>query len=347
MFFQGNRRLLFLILGATILLAAVFLIVKFRAAPSSISDETQRSIEQEIKFGAINGAPVNESLAQSRPLAVMIENHPDARPQSGLSKADVVYEALAEGGITRFLAIFQSREADQIGSVRSAREYFAQIADEWGALYAHVGGSNEAIAQIKKGLYKNLDDANEYYNGDFFPRRKDRSEPHHIFTSTEKLQELIAFHKYSNVANFQPWEFKDDSPIATSTVSKISIDFSRPGYEAGWEYDPLSNSYKRLQYFEPHIDEASKQQITAKTVIIQIVEVTPVPKDPLLQINIDLISGGRAIIFQDGIYFDGKWRKESGRTRFYDLLGQEIKFNRGPIWVELLPEDKVVTLKLR
>ena len=308
----------------------------------------------EVKYFAINGEEVSEEVSKLRPLAIMVENHPDARPQSGLSDADIVYEALAEGGITRFLALYQSKDVDTIGSVRSAREYYAQIADEWGALYAHVGGSNEVIAQINKGVYKNLDDANEYYNFEFFPRRKDKYEPHHIFTSTEKLRELIRFHQFSNIANFQPWIFKDDSPSfakamegklpTSSVVSNISIDFSRPGYEVGWEYDSSNNVYKRLQYFEPHIDESSGRQIMAKNIVIQIVDVTPVPRDPLLSVDVDLTSGGRAMVFMDGKVIESVWKKESYRTRFYDSSNFEIKFNRGPIWVELVPKEKQIGL---
>lgn len=289
---------------------------------------------------AINGNKILGRLVAIRPAAVMVENHPDARPQSGLFQADIVYEALAEGGITRFLALFQSTDAREIGPVRSAREYFAQIADEWGALYAHVGGSSEVIAQLKNNQYKNLADANEYYNGEFFPRRKNKLEPHHIFTSTEKLRELIEYRKFSSQAEYLPWKFKEDAPSSASVISKINIDFSRAGYEAGWEYDATSNSYKRFQYFEPHIDAMSKQQLSAKNVVLQIVKVTPVPKDPLLQVDIDLAVGGRAVIFQDGQAVEASWKKENGRTRFYNSQNQEIKFNRGSIWVELVPSDK-------
>lgn len=348
-----------------VLIAAVFLFFWWRGKQQAdsvkILNKENLSQSKEL-FDAINGVKVSESAALLRPLAVIVENHPDARPQSGLSQADIVYEALSEGGITRFLALYQSAETKWIGPVRSAREYFAQIADEWGAVFAHVGGSNEAIRQLKNRQYKNLADANEYYNFDFFPRRKDKPEPHHIFTSTEKLRELIAFHQFSNLAAYQPWIFKDDAasfaeasearPAATSTAVKIDIDFSRAGYEVDWEYVLSRNVYKRLQYFEPHIDELSNSQITAKTVIIQIVKVVPVPRDPLLQVDIDLDGGSdasvgvknRVIVFQDGISIEGTWRKEMNRTRFYDSSGAEIKFNRGNIWVELVPEDKEANL---
>lgn len=337
------RKIFFSFLGAAILAGAVFFVFKSDQAPQSPLSGSA----PEVKYFAVNGSEVSKEVSRLRPLAVMVENHPDSRPQSGLSQADVVYEALAEGGITRFLALYQSQNVETIGSVRSAREYYAVLADEWGALYAHVGGSNEVIAQIKNGVYKNLDDANEYYNFDFFPRRKDKPEPHHIFTSTEKLRELIRFHGFSNTANHQPWEFKEDSPAATSTAVKVSIDFSRAGYEVNWQYDASQNSYKRLQYFQPHIDESSKEQIMAKTVVVQIVDVTPVPRDPLLSVDIDLASGGRALVFQDGTFIESTWAKQGGRTRFFDSSGFEIKFNRGPLWIELVPKEKELNIKIQ
>ncbi len=337
------KKIIIILTLSVLFFGGVYLFLKSNNREKNLVSETQRQPILDLS-NAINGSLVEKKIAQSRPLAVIVENHPDSRPQFGLSKADLVYEALAEGGITRFLAIYQSQMVNEIGPVRSAREYFAEIANEWGALFAHVGGSNEVIEQIRKGVYINLDDANEYFNFEFFPRKKSQPEPHHIFTSTKKLQDLIQYHQYSNVKIFQPWQFKNDSLATTSLATKISIDFSRAGYEVGWEYDLSSNAYKRQQYFEPHTDALSGNQIMAKTVIVQIVDVALVPNDPLLSLNIDLKSGGQAIIFQDGMFVKGIWRKEAGYTRFFDLQNSEIKFNRGPIWLELVPKNKAQTL---
>ncbi|MBI5529952.1 MAG: DUF3048 domain-containing protein [Candidatus Doudnabacteria bacterium] len=339
-----------LIFTILILVSAILVGVFWRKKTNPQSSQNVQAAgnqQAEEKLEAINGVPVNKELAAARPLAVIIENHPDARPQSGLSSADVVYETLAEGGITRFLAIFQSSQAKAIGPVRSAREYFAEIADEWGALFAHVGGSNEVINQLKNNYFKNLSDANEYYNFDFFPRNNYKPQPHHIFTSVEKLRELIKFHDFSNTAIYTAWKFKSDQPADMATAKELNIDFSRAGYEVGWQYDALTNSYKRLQYFEAHMDEAAKKQITAKNVVAQIVNVTPVPKDPLLHVNIDMDSGGKAIILQDGKEIIGTWKKQNNRTHYYNEAGQEVAFNRGPIWIELVPQDKESKIVLK
>src|SRR5581483_1401572 len=125
-----------------------------------------------------------QSMAK-RPFAVVVENHPDARPQSGLSQADVVYEALAEGGITRFLAIFQSQDVKSIGPVRSARTYFNDWAQEWGAVYAHVGGNSDALALIKAGI-PGVSDADQFFNDPYFTRISSRRPPHNTYTSINK-----------------------------------------------------------------------------------------------------------------------------------------------------------------
>ena len=123
-----------IVIVLAVLAAAVFLFLKFGSS-AQINNSGNEEPRQTF-YEAINGNVMAEKSWENRPLAVMVENHPDARPQSGLSLADIVYETLAEGGITRFLAIYQSRDAGQIGPVRSAREYFAQIADEWARLRA-------------------------------------------------------------------------------------------------------------------------------------------------------------------------------------------------------------------
>ncbi len=254
---------------------------------------------QVLTADAINGAKVSDQTARTRPIAVMIENHPDARPQAGLLQADIIYETLAEGGITRFLAVYQSQTATKIGPVRSAREYFALLANEISAVYAHVGGSNEAISQIKAGKYKHFSDANEYYNGEFFPRPKDKIAPHNIYTSSELLEKLIAARSYLSLAKYDSWLFKDDEPATPGqiTTNKINIDFSRPGYEVEYRYSTSTNSYLRFLSGDTHTDEQTGKQLAAKNVVIQLVNVTPVPNDPLLQVNIQLTGEGRAVIF--------------------------------------------------
>ena len=293
---------------------------------------------------AINGIKSSPEVAQIRPISIMIENHPDSRPQSGLSEADVVYEVLAEGGITRFEALYQTNVAKYIGPVRSARDYFAQIADEWGAIYAHVGGSNEVIQEIKDGVYTRISDANQYYNGDYFERITSRAAPHNVYTSIDQLRKLATDHKFNLQGSFESWLFKDDS-ARSSAATYISMSFSTSEFDVNYTFDGASNTYKRFMAGAPHADAATGKQILAKSVVVQLVDVTEVPNDPLKHVNIDMTGGGKAYVFEDGGITAGTWAKTNSRTIFYDSTGNEIKFNRGPLWLELVPSDKENDLK--
>jgi hypothetical protein len=340
-----------IVIGAVLALAAVAAIVyknkdQEARAPQNPTSGQQQLVEQKTELApAINGVLVEPEAAGRRVIAVMVENHPESRPQSGLAEADLVYEAVAEGGITRFIAVYQTKEAQSIGPVRSARDYFAVLTDELGALYAHVGGSDEVLDQLKRGIYKNLSDANEYYNENYFQRITSRAAPHNVYTSIAKLKSLAEHRQYGQEANFSPWKFKDDSP-ASSTASRIDMEFSLPGFNVAYEYDRGSNGYKRLLAGKAHMDAATRQQITAKNVVVQFVKVTPIPNDPKLRVDIAVYGTGKAVVFQDGRAIKAAWKKEgAARTRYYTEQGEEISFNRGSTWVELVSVEKEPQLK--
>lgn len=140
------------------------------------------------------GIKVDPAELNKKIMTVVIENHPDARPQSGLDKASIVYETLAEGGITRFLAVFQENEVAEIGPVRSARIYFLDWVLEYDALFAHIGGNIAALDQI--GPLK-IQDINQFYNANYFWRDNSRVAPHNVYTTTDKLRAAGEKAKYS------------------------------------------------------------------------------------------------------------------------------------------------------
>lgn len=297
-------------------------------------------IAQPVLLPSINGTLVQNAVVSRRPLAIVIENHPDSRPQSGLQDADVVYETLAEGGITRFLALFQTPESVIMGPVRSARPYFAELASEYGAVFAHVGGSDEVLAKLAAKKYAGVDDANEYFNGSYFSRSKNRAAPHNVYTTIEKLRYLMTDKKWKQDAVVPAWQFSDNPQNGTEVASDVSMQFSTSSYAARFVYDPATARYKRLLAGVAHIDAETKQQITAKTVIAQVVSVTDIPNDPKLRVDIDLDSGGHAYIFHDGTVVHAQWKKSGNRTKYYGIDGQEIVFPRGDIWVGLVPQQQ-------
>jgi hypothetical protein len=307
-----------------------------------------------------------------RPLTVMIENHSDSRPQSGLSKADVVYEAVAEGGITRFLAVFYCGAAAEevtLGPVRSARTYFMDFASEYGdfPLYAHVGGANKpgpanALGQIGDyGWLAKGNDMNQFSIGfPVFWRDYERighpvATEHTMYSTTEKLWEVASKrglnatdekgHRWD--ANFEEWKFKDDEESSLrGTIGKISFSFweNSPDYAVSWEYNKENNNYLRFNGGQPHKDLNNDNQIQAKTVIIQFMKEKG-PIDEIKHMLYETVGSGKALIFQDGKVIEGSWKKEKrqARTKFIDKSGKEILLNRGPIWIEIVPTGRPVS----
>ncbi|MAG36570.1 MAG: hypothetical protein CL878_10060 [Dehalococcoidia bacterium] len=317
-----------------------------------------------------------------RPLGIMIENHPDARPQYGLSSADVVYEAVAEGGITRFLAVFycdRGTEAVRAGPVRSARTYFLDWLSEYGRypLYAHVGGAYcdqrtgvgclngaraDALGQIGRYGWAGYNDLDEFQIGapvywrDF---GRGVSLEHTMFTDTQQLWRVAARRALTDVdaegrswtRQFTTWRFADEArrPPAGSAHTGVRIVFwnSAPGFEVEWIYDSVTGLYRRIMGGLPHVDPGTGQQITASAILVQFQEESTA--DDGYPGNVRLLYGtlgaGQAKVIQNGQVTDATWRKMArwSRTLFRDRYGREVRVQPGKIWVETVPLDGSVT----
>lgn len=276
----------------------------------------------------------NEEKTKLKPIAVIIENHLDSRPQNGLEEASIVYETIVEGDITRYLAIFnQNFEAEKIGPVRSIRPYFIEWAEEWDPVLYHSGGSPAALKQLKQGPMWNLDEISA--NGIYYWRDKNGSKPHNLYTSSELVKQSLADKEIDLEANFSPWLFKDDLPLGyrPKSTQKIIVDFGTPEYKVSFKYNPQNNSYQRYLAGEPHMTVGANQ-IWAKNVVKLYTNAKIL--DRLGRLKVDTENGGKAIVYQDGKEIQASWKKADGRTRFFNKNGQEIKFNRGSIWIEVL-----------
>jgi hypothetical protein len=309
-----------------------------------------------------------------RPLAVMIENHEESRPQSGLSSADVVYEAVAEGGITRFMGVFFCGIAAapvNLSPVRSARTYFLPWVLEYDAIYNHVGGAGncndptvderaKALCQIEQYKIKDMDQF-----GVSFPtcyRNYDRLDhpvatEHTMVCVTDKLLKLGAQRGWTNVdatgvawdKGFQQWKFKDDAKEsergAATSISFVAWKGYESSYGVKWDYDKLANVYKRNNGGVAHMDLETKQQIAAKAVVVMFAkETTNVDEHAHLLYN--NIGSGDGILFQDGQVTKVTWKKETknARTKFYDASSnKEVSLVKGQLWIEMLPIGTAVT----
>lgn len=318
----------------------------------------------------LNGVKYSKAQRQwwesHRPLGVMVENHTDARPQSGVNASDVTYEIVAEGGITRMLNVYYCQDAGIVGPVRSARVYFLDFISEYGnyPLYAHVGGANtpgpaDALGQISDMEWVGYNDMNQFSLGlPTFWRDEKRlghavATEHTMYASTGKLWEAARERGLTEKDNkgsrwdeeFEPYEFKDDA--ASSGTQKIHIEYWE-GYESyfvDWTYSQKNNSYLRENGGVSHIDRNTKKQLEAKNIAVLFMAESNANDG--YENNLHLLyktkGSGKAVIYIDGKEIVGTWKKSSrvGRTKLYDTDGSEIRFNRGKTWFHILPLEGV------
>ncbi len=301
----------------------------------------------------ITGAPAfARGAVTGRPVLVMIDNHPQAYPQTSLDKAAVVFEALAEFGVTRFMALYApglTPEASQIGPVRSTRLYFVHWAMGFHALYAHAGGSPQGLALAEStDQIVNLD-ALRADGEDYFVRSRSRAAPHNLYTSSEELMRAAEDRRAVALEDEeQGFLFKTDAPEADrGTLSPRSYFFIYPQDPAGWVYDADTNGYLRLRRGVPARDAASGEQLWTKNVLVMEVAERPIPGDDKGRIEQDVLGAGGARLFLDGIERELTWRKPepTAPLRFYDADGEEVRFNAGPIWIVALPSLENLTVK--
>lgn len=368
-----------LYLIATGLSFAAFTAIAKKANPAPTAAANPSGTQQHFlidpSIPRIEPCPLNGKLytkqerdiwEKRRPLAVMIENHQEARPQSGLSLADVVYESVAEGGITRFMGVFYCGIAAgsvNVAPVRSARTYFLPWVLEYDALYNHVGGAGvcddptvdtraKALCQIDQYKIKDMDQF-----GISFPtcyRNPDRlnhpvATEHTMVCVTDKLLKIASDRGWTNVdangvswdKNFVPWKFKDDAGLSDRGASFSATFTAWKGYSdytVKWVYDRASNAYKRFNGGQPHMDLETKEQLTARDIIILFADETG-PVDEHGHLLYDNIGSGTGLLYQDGKTVKITWQKlnRNARTKFFDAAGREVQFNRGQIWIEMLP----------
>lgn len=289
----------------------------------------------------LSGLQVAPEINQRPVTAVMIENSPDARPQAGLKDASVVFEAIAEGGITRFLALFQDTQPDYIGPIRSSRPYYLDWLLPFDAAYAHVGGSGEALAQIKQLGIKDMD---QFSNSGGYNRVSNRYAPHNVYSSTEKL-DLLEKQKGYTSSKFTGFVRKAEAKSVTPNAVSIDFAVSGPLYNSHYDYDAASNSYLRNEGGKPHIDERSNAQIAAKVVIALVIP--HVTEADGHHNSYSTVGSGAMFVFQDGVVTKGTWQKASRSAQFVftNEAGQTLKLNPGKTWLTMVSNAGAVSYK--
>ncbi len=290
------------------------------------------------KASPLTGVQVSPELADRPVTGMVVENSPEARPQSGLSEAGVVFEATAEGGITRFIAFWQEAQPKNIGPVRSLRPYFIDWALPFQASVGHVGGSPQALSEVGPTGLRDIDQGG---NGKYFRRTTDRYAPHNVYTTSGE-QDSAQRDKGFTKSEFTPWPRKADEPMATPTKNNITFDISSALFRVNYTYDKASNTYPRKVAGEPHINREDKKQIAPKVVIVLKMAHRLVDAQ---HYGITTTGSGTAYVFQDGGVTEGTWSKADRKSmfEFKDTAGAPIKLNAGQAWISILPADRGVT----
>ncbi len=287
-----------------------------------------------VYYSPLTGLQVKDEAATKQAVtAVMIENSPDARPQSGLKDAGIVYEAIAEGGITRFLALYQEGKPSLVGPVRSVREYYVDWLTPYQASVAHVGGSWNALKLVRSGSYRDID---QFFNAGSYWRATDRYAPHNVYTNFKRLDALNKSKGYTT-SEFTSWERVDGKPAAEPDATSININISSSLYNTSYKYDAKNNRYTRSLAGAPHKDR-EKGTLTPSVVIAMKVNMKLVFEDGYRE-QIDTTGSGKATIFQNGTAQNVTWRKASrgAQIEFTGRDGKPVPLVRGQTWIAAVP----------
>lgn len=300
----------------------------------------------------LDGKIYPENDAQRHALGVIVENHPDARPQFGLIEASVVYEAVAEGGITRFLAIFGPKLPSKVGPVRSARTYYLDWCLEYDCFFSHVGGNIDALDLIPKLAIKDLDQfrygVSKYGKTYYRVPKPGVASEHTMYVEPTKLYDIAKNNKWPLTGDFPKIKFKQESKESDRPASaEVKIEISSQSYNTQWTYDRKSNTYARIMGGVPHLDGSSNQQIKSSVLIVQEVINKPI----VTRINeqgmqFTTVGNGKAKIFQDGKSIEATWKKTSQQTatKFLDENSNEIKFIPGQRWITVVNPGTPITV---
>ncbi|MEK8130940.1 DUF3048 domain-containing protein [Paenibacillus filicis] len=300
---------------------------------------------QPLYVSPLTGMPAAEKQ-EARPVMVVINNAPQARPQSGLSQADLLFEVLAEGEITRLIAFFQSKSSpDPVGPVRSIRPYFISLGKGYGAIQVHAGGSPDGYETIKKQSIENLDEITNA--GPYFWREKTRKAPHNLYTSLEQVRQGAAQRRLGEKGPEAPvYTFAASKPgdPAKETVApgsrealKLEVTFLLQSYRVAYAYDQTTGVYERSINGSPHIDLNNEEPLKAVNVVVMGAPHKVLDQEGRREVK--LTGSGHALLFQQGAVRPVEWRREREESpiRWYEQ-GREVQLQPGQTHVMIVPD---------
>jgi len=311
-------------------------------------EDSVNGVEITGNINILSGLGISDTVSDSRPLAIMVENSPDSRPQSGLIYADIVFEVVDEGGVTRYVAVYSSNDAEIIGPVRSARIYYAEIARSFDPIYIFWGTYPEAYDVIKT-MDMDVLDANSdayvpYTDSGWRDTSRSNITEHTAFMSTVGIKEDASGYGYSLEGGQSPLRFKIDAVDSEKgDITDVTIDFSYENYRVDFSYDRESNEYLKYIAGTPHKDYETGNQIAVNNVIVMITNIDgPIDQYGHMVVRTTGTSdNSKAFFFMDGNVIEGTWERNSvfDPFLFRDGEGNIVLFNRGSTWVAIVQSE--------
>jgi hypothetical protein len=287
-------------------------------------------IKKSTEPSKLTGIEIDPDINKRKVIGVMIENSPDARPQAGINQAGVVFEAIAEGGITRFCALFLENQPDYLGPVRSVRPYYMDWLAGFDAAVGHAGGSAQGLAKVAN---LNIDDL-DYTKANSYHRVNDRFAPHNLYTSVKSLQQETK-KKGFKTSKFEGFKRKPElKNVGKPKVKNIAFNISTDLYNVRYVYDKQSNNYSRFMGGQAHRDHRTGKPIKPKIVIGLITQYSTSGIYSVYKTG----GKGKVIIFQNGKAQQGTWKKAGPKKplQFFDKKGEPLRLNPGKTWITAL-----------
>ena len=334
-----KKRMLFIMCSA-LLLGACSKDEEKPVTPASAEPEEVEEVEEVVEELPYTLPFTGEKVAEEsllRPILFTINNHPDARPQSGIAYADFVYEMLAEGDVTRLLALYQSQIPTNVGPIRSARSYFIDIAKGLDAFYVAHGYSPEAKAMLTNGTVDNINGMN--YDGTLFQRSRERKAPHNSYMPGENVaaaaEKVGASLLYEKKVSFSFYEEQDSVKIGM-TANEVKMNYNNVGsFNSVYTYDSETQTYARTSANTLTTDELTGEPIKLSNVLF--FEMAHRIIDNEGRRDIDITSGGKAYVAQQGMLREVKWENRDGLLVAVETDGSEVALVPGQTWVHFVP----------
>jgi len=293
----------------------------------------------------LSGIYYEEEIVLQRPVAIMLDNHPAARWQAGLVKAEIVYEAEVEGPYTRYLAIFLCEAPEHIGPVRSARPYFIRYALEYDPIYVHVGGSMDAMKDIQD---YNMADIDGLYSGEFW-RYNDTGKkiPNNMYTAMTNIRNAQSYKQFRTEGQFDGFLFSEEFEkleLQSEKCLNFSIEYN-DDYKIEYKFDAENNDYHRYVNGKRHVDEYYDEDLVISNIIIQ--KTKKQVLDDIGRLHIQNISEGTGVLIRNGEMIEITWSKTSARdkTVYKDLMGSEVVLKPGQTWIQVVTQNTVIEME--